>query len=328
MDPLSPSSFNHQFAKVNGINLHYVDEGTGPAIICVHGFPDLWYGWRNQIPHLVSLGYRVIVPDVRGYGQSDATKDVKDYSLKSIVNDLVSLLDTLNIREAVWAGHDWGGNIVWRAALWHPNRVIGVISYCTPYIVTPETYVPLDKFVEKSPNWSYQLYFRRPETTEELNKELPTFIRAMFRYYKDAARTSVFNPAVPLDQRTIKDVEHLERSSMFTQEQLDYYVSEFQRNGLEGPLNFYRVHQINWEEEREAGFLMNKIDKPCLMVTSGKDPVLPADRAAHMPKFISDLIQEHVEEAGHWLLDEQSQQCNDALTKYLKHLEDGGFVKK
>ncbi|KAJ1933575.1 hypothetical protein FBU59_005983, partial [Linderina macrospora] len=145
MDPRDPSSFNVQLTHVADIDLQYVDEGTGPVVICIHGFPDLWYGWRYQIRHLVSLGYRVIAPNVRGYGQTDATKDVKDYSLKNIVSDLVGLLDTLNIREAVWAGHDWGGSIAWRAALWHPERVIGVISFCTPYFLTRETYVPLEK---------------------------------------------------------------------------------------------------------------------------------------------------------------------------------------
>ncbi|ORX69719.1 alpha/beta-hydrolase [Linderina pennispora] len=328
MDPLNPDSFNHKFATVNGTTIHYVDEGTGPVILCFHGFPDLWYGWRKQIPYLVSLGYRVIAPDTHGYGQTDAPKDLKAYGAKNIVNDFVSLLDTLNIREAVWAGHDWGGLVAWRAALWHPERVIGVISYCTPYIPTADTFTPLEDFVVKFPNWSYQLYFQRPEATDELNKEIPLFLTALFRHYKDFAKTSIFNPAVPPEQRTITDVRGLERSSVFTQGQLDYYIGEFQRKGMEGPLNAYRVRKINWEDEHEAGFLMNKIDKPSMMVTAGHDGALPAKWTEHMPKFIPDLMQEHVEESGHWILDEQPEFCNSAFAKFLKHLEDSGLIQK
>ncbi|KAJ2339122.1 hypothetical protein GGF43_006713, partial [Coemansia sp. RSA 2618] len=146
---MDPESFNHCFALVNGIRMHYVDQGTGPlAVLCVHGFPDLWYGWRFQIPFLVSLGYRVVVPDMRGYGQTDATHALSGYTAKSITHDLVALLDHLGISTAVWAGHDWGGMHVWRAALWHPERVLGVISFCTPFSETPKEGATLERFVQ------------------------------------------------------------------------------------------------------------------------------------------------------------------------------------
>ncbi|KAJ1931488.1 hypothetical protein EC988_009771, partial [Linderina pennispora] len=157
MDPLDPASFRHRFARVNGINLHYVDEGSGPkTIICVHGFPDLWYGWRYQIPYLVKLGYRVIVPDVRGYGQTDAPAGIANYTSKTIVKDLVGLLDFLNIRDAVWVGHDWGAWMVWRAALWHPERVRAVAAYCVSYTPTMSRHIPLEQVAKRRPNWKYQ----------------------------------------------------------------------------------------------------------------------------------------------------------------------------
>ncbi|KAJ1939096.1 Bifunctional epoxide hydrolase 2, partial [Linderina macrospora] len=128
--------------------------------------------------------------------------------------------------------------------------------------------------------------------------------------------------------RSIRDVEKQKRSSLVTLGQLDYYVSEYQWNGIDGPLLFYHAHQLNWEEEREAGFLMSKIEKPCMMVTAGKDNALPAKWAAHMPDFIPDLMQEHIEDSGHWVLVEQPKLCNTAFSNYLQHLEDNGFVEK
>ncbi|ORX69709.1 alpha/beta-hydrolase [Linderina pennispora] len=328
MDPLNPDSFNHKFATINGTTIHYVDEGTGPVILCFHGFPDLWYGWRKQIPYLVSLGYRVIAPDTHGYGQTDAPKDLKAYGAKNIVNDFVSLLDTLNIREAVWAGHDWGGNIAWRAALWHPERVIGVISYCTPYFLSPEKYIPLDESAAQIPELSYQLYFGRAETTHEFNKELPLLIRALFRPRNEFLSMNIFSPIVPVEQRTLTDVKGLELSGLLTQQQYEYYISELEKNGMEGPLNYYRVYQINWEDEHEAGLLMGKIDKPCMMVTAGYDAALPAEWVEHMLQFAPNMTQEHIKESGHWILNEQPESSNNAFAKFLKHLEDSGFVKK
>ncbi|RUS15895.1 Alpha/Beta hydrolase protein [Endogone sp. FLAS-F59071] len=113
MDPLNPESFTHKKAFVNGINLHYIDEGrdvNGVLILC-HGFPDLWYGWRYQIKFLVQKGFQVLVPDLRGFGQSDAPRcppnSFSAYSWKTIVTDLRDLMDALSIPRAIFIGHDW-----------------------------------------------------------------------------------------------------------------------------------------------------------------------------------------------------------------------------
>ncbi|KAJ1965130.1 hypothetical protein GGI12_000975 [Dipsacomyces acuminosporus] len=322
MDPLNPASFNHKSATVNGIRMHYVDEGTGPkTIICVHGFPDLWYGWRYQIPHLVSLGYRVIVPDVRGYGQTDAPGKVAGYTAKSVVTDLVSLLDVIGVHKAVWAGHDWGGFHVWRAAMWYPERVTGVISFCTPYVATRSEKVPLDEVVKASPNWTYQLYFRRQETINDLNEEIPLFLTALFRKHDELVMSSVFSQTLPIDQRTITDVRGVQRSSLLSEAELQYYISEYKRHGMGGPTNYYRVWEMNWQEEHDAGFLNTKINKPSMMVTVDKDRALPAEMTKGMEDYIPGLMRAHIQGSGHWVLAEQKDQANAALTQYLKALE-------
>ncbi|CAJ0847880.1 6995_t:CDS:2, partial [Entrophospora sp. SA101] len=110
LDPLNPESFKHKFSFVNGITYHYVDEGEEilkkEVIFLCHGFPDLWYGWRYQIPFLVSKGYRVIVPDLRGCGQTEAPhcppNDLHQYGFKNICKDMTELMNQLNIPKAIF----------------------------------------------------------------------------------------------------------------------------------------------------------------------------------------------------------------------------------
>lgn len=120
--------------KANGINLAVHDSGSGPAVVLLHGFPGLAFTWRHQIPALAAAGYRVIVPDLRGYGRSDAPKAVEDYDIAHLTGDLVGLLDALRIEKAVFVGHDWGGLLAWQMPLLHQARVAGVIGVSTPFL--------------------------------------------------------------------------------------------------------------------------------------------------------------------------------------------------
>ena len=116
-------SFNSRRVEVNGISLNVIDEGSGPAVLLVHGFPDDHSVWRKQIPVLVGAGYRVIAPDTRGCGDSDAPPERGAYRIDLLVSDLVALLDALDIRKAKLVAHDWGAVIAWRLCIEHPERI-------------------------------------------------------------------------------------------------------------------------------------------------------------------------------------------------------------
>ncbi|MFC7557235.1 alpha/beta fold hydrolase [Pseudoroseomonas wenyumeiae] len=122
-----------RMVKTNNINLAVHEAGSGPAVVLLHGFPGLAFTWRHQIPALAAAGYRVIVPDLRGYGRSDAPKAIEDYDIAHLTGDLVGLLDTLGIEKAIFMGHDWGGLLAWQMALLHAGRVAGVIGVNTPH---------------------------------------------------------------------------------------------------------------------------------------------------------------------------------------------------
>jgi len=111
--------------------------GSGPAAVFVHGFPDLALGWQHQLSAVADAGFRVIAPDMCGYGGSSCPPDVEQYSLSELTGDLVALLDTLDIDQAVLVGHDWGGFVTWRMSVLNPDRVVRAAAACTPYMPFP-----------------------------------------------------------------------------------------------------------------------------------------------------------------------------------------------
>src|SRR4051794_26077239 len=98
---------------VNGVELHVVEEGSGKPVILSHGFPELAYSWRHQLPALAAAGYRAVAPDQRGYGHSSRPEAIEDYDIVHLTDDLVALLDDLGEEKAVFVGHDWGAMVVW-----------------------------------------------------------------------------------------------------------------------------------------------------------------------------------------------------------------------
>ena len=117
----------------NGIRLHVTDQGTGPLVILCHGWPELAYSWRHQIRALAAAGYRVVAPDMRGYGRSDAPDDVNAYSILHLVGDMVGLVHACGERQAIIVGHDWGGALAWHLGAHHPERVRSLTVLSTPH---------------------------------------------------------------------------------------------------------------------------------------------------------------------------------------------------
>ena len=118
---------------VNGIELAVLAEGKGPLVVLAHGFPDLALTWRLQVPALVAAGYRVVAPDMRGYGASSRPEPVEAYRSDVLGDDLVGLLDHEDVPRAHFVGHDWGASSVWPLGLTHPDRVLSLTGLSVPY---------------------------------------------------------------------------------------------------------------------------------------------------------------------------------------------------
>ncbi|KAG0209673.1 hypothetical protein BGX28_010052, partial [Mortierella sp. GBA30] len=175
---IAPTSFQHKFVTTCGYKYHYVEEGdpNGEPLLLVHGFPDLWYGWRHQIKYLATLGYRVITVDCLGYGQTDSPMELNEYGFKSICKHLAGVLDALHIPKVTIIGHDWGGAVVWRFGLYYPERLHGIISICTPYNPPAIKFRTLEEIVQAVPEFEYQLNFANPATTPKMDEKVDAFL--------------------------------------------------------------------------------------------------------------------------------------------------------
>src|SRR5438874_7438495 len=123
----------HRFVETNGLRMHIAEEGSGPLVVLLHGFPELWYSWRHQLTALAEAGYHVVAPDQRGYGQTDRPADAQQYTQLHLVGDVIGLLDALGEAQAVVVGHDWGAPVAWNTALLRPDRIRGVAALSVPY---------------------------------------------------------------------------------------------------------------------------------------------------------------------------------------------------
>jgi len=124
-------SHESQMLEVNGIHIHVITVGEGPAVVLLHGFPDTHMVWRKQVGVLAAAGFRVIAPDLRGYGRTDAPSEVRAYSLEQLRGDVIGLLDALHIEVASLVGHDWGGIIGWQLAALAPRRFRRFVALST-----------------------------------------------------------------------------------------------------------------------------------------------------------------------------------------------------
>ncbi|KAM5165448.1 bifunctional epoxide hydrolase 2 [Mantella aurantiaca] len=313
-----PDNVSHGFVSIKpGVKLHYVEMGNGPAICLCHGFPESWYSWRYQLPALAAAGYRVIAPDMKGYGDSSAPYEIEEYSQQELCKDLVVFLEKLGISQATLIGHDWGGTLVWNMALFFPERVRAVASLNTPFFgINPD--VPVMELIKANPIFDYQLYFQEQGVAEaELEKNLERTFNIFFR------GTGEKEKAPRLGTKSVRErgglfvglPEEMPRSKMLSKSDLQYYISQFKKSGFRGPLNWYRNMDRTWEWVRTAHDW--KIRVPALMVTAGKDPVLLPVMTTGMEDRIPNLTRGHIEECGHWTQMDRPAALNEILIKWL-----------
>ncbi|XP_038055444.1 bifunctional epoxide hydrolase 2-like isoform X2 [Patiria miniata] len=319
---VDPEKIAHGYVTTeDGVKLHYVEMGEGPAVILCHGFPESWYSWRKQIPALALAGYRVIVPDQRGFGHSSSPADVKDYTHEHFCKDIKSIMDSLSIPRFTIVGHDWGGFVAWKTAIRFPSRIRAVAGVNTPYFPPNPKVNPFDKIREDPGMFDYQLYFQEPGVAEaELEKDLEKTFKFFFRgsskqdYYPGMEKFGI-NNARARGGLLVGVPDDLPMPSLLTEKDLAYYVKQYKTSGFRGPLNWYRNTDQNWRDSvKDAG---RKIYAPALMVTAEKDPVLVPEMSKAMEGWVPNLSRVHIEECGHWTQMEKPTELNEGLIKWL-----------
>src|SRR5215813_9839955 len=169
-----------RFINANGIRLRIAEEGRGPLVLLLHGWPESWYSWRHQLPALAAAGYHAVAPDMRGYGGTSRPDAVDAYDILDLTGDVLGLMDALGEARAVLVGHDWGAPVVWNLALRAPERVRGVVGMSVPFTARssrPPTEIWRHLFKD---NWFYILYFQEPGIADaDLSRDPATTLRRL-----------------------------------------------------------------------------------------------------------------------------------------------------
>ena len=306
------------------VDLHVVEAGEGFPVVLAHGFPDLSYTWRRQVPALAAAGYRVIAPDQRGYGRSSRPADVEAYDIVHLTDDLIGLVDDLREQQAVFVGHDWGALVVWALAQMAPDRVAAVVGMGTPLLPRGTTLPTTLLRQFAGDQWFYLLYVQEPDVPEaDLERDVRTSVRRML--------TGLRSDAV-VASRTLGDrrgiVDRLDDVAVLPEwlpaDELDHYVDEFTRTGFTGALNWYRNFDRNWTlTPHLAGAI---VSVPSLYVAGASDPM----QALHPPALAEPWLGDHrgtvlIEGAGHWVHQEEPDAVNARLLDFLAEVvkDDG-----
>ncbi|KAI1871469.1 uncharacterized protein JN550_004463 [Neoarthrinium moseri] len=290
------------------------------TIVLIHGFPDLAFGWRVQIPYLQAQGYRVIAPDMLGYGGTDAPQSLEHYSLKSMALDIAKLAQLFvgETGQVILGGHDWGGGLVWRIALWHPELIKGAFTVCTPFMPPSPHYSSLEEVVAKLPNFSYQTQFAGLEVEQQIQGE--TKLRQFFN--------AVYGAEGPSGEVGLKvkgggiqfaNLPKLGQSPLLTSDELDFYVEQYMRQEapqMRGPLNWYRISSLTHREELELTEKPVLFEFPAMLITATEDEALPPWMSHGMEQYFKNLKRVDVK-ASHWALTEAGEQVNREIAKWI-----------
>lgn len=309
---------------VDGVELHVVEAGEpgAPVVLLAHGFPELAYSWRHQMLPLAAAGYHMVAPDQRGYGGTTAPEAITDYDILALTGDLVGVLDDVGAEQATVVGHDWGSMVVSHLAMLHPDRVRALVNMSVPHLGRGQVRPTEVMRQLMGDNFFYMLYFQEPGVADaNLGADAEVTMRRMLCGTRigaggddpDAA-ARFFAPGPEGFVERLPDVTEL--PDWLTPEELDHYVAAFTRTGFTGGINWYRNLDRNWELTPQLDGVT--VDVPALFIGGALDPVLmmspPALAHDHLTDHRGDVL---VDDAGHWVQQEQPGDTNRALLEFL-----------
>ena len=313
----------------NGVDLYVETAGDqdAPAVVLSHGWPELSYSWRHQMPALADAGYYVIAPDQRGYGKSTRPDAIADYDIVHLTDDLLGVLDALGKDSAIFVGHDWGSMVVGQMALLHPDRVAGLVNMSVPFLPRGEV-SPVTMFRQLfGDTFFYILYFQEPGVADaDLGRDPATTMRRLLAGAKVREGEGLDATGLTSPDQTAGFVERMPEPDALpdwlTQEELDHYVAEFTRTGFTGGVNWYRNFDRNWELTPQLADA--KVTVPSLFISGRLDPVIRATP----PEAVTHLLADHrgdvlIDGAGHWVQQEKPDEVNAALVSFLRDVYEG-----
>jgi pimeloyl-ACP methyl ester carboxylesterase len=310
-----------RFLDVNGVRLRVYEAGPphGPLVILAHGFPELAFSWRHQLPVLAAAGYRVLAPDQRGYGGSDRPEPMEAYDITALSADLVGLIDDAGADRAAVIGHDMGAMVAWNTALLHPDRVAAVAGLSFPPVPRPRT-PPTEAFRRiVGDNFFYILYFQRPgpadaEMADDPHRAMRRLLGGMQAPQDEAAALRMLAPGPEGFIDRLSEPQRL--PEWLTEAELDHYAKEFGRTGFSGALNWYRNFDRNWHILGSPA--AETVGVPALFIGGAADPVLAFTRIDRAGDVVTGPYRQvMLEGAGHWIQQERPDEVNAELLGFL-----------
>ena len=302
--------------ETSDIGLAVYELGEGPAVILVHGFPELAYSWRHQLPALAAAGYRAIAVDMRGYGSSGKPPQVTDYTIQHLVGDLKGLCAALSIDRAIFVGHDWGAMVVWQMALLAPGRMAGLINLNIPHIPRPPIN-PLTYMRFKLGKDFYIVNFQNSDEADRRFAEDPRrFINTMMRRRQFSSGASRTRPAkrLPLSLLQALANDNPPGEPLLGEAELDVYANAFASGGFSGPINWYRNWARNWKSTKGVD---QTTRIPALFVGAVNDAIISRKQIDAMKPRVTDLEVEMIDNCGHWTQQERPQELNSIMLDWL-----------
>lgn len=280
------NELEHHTVNANGIRIHYVAKGDGPLVVLCHGWPESWYSWRHQIEALAAAGYRAVALDMRGYGRTSRPDHVSAYDVTHLVGDIVGLVGAIGAETAVVVGHDWGAPVAWTSALARPDLFRAVVGLSVPYhppITLPPGVTMTDLLrAQAGDGDNYRVYIadgRRAEV--DFEKDVRRYLKGvLYSLSGDIGSGNQFNGVLNRGQDlsaalTVPD----QLPDWVNEEDLDFYVAEFERTGLTGGFNYYR--NMDALPGCLAPYKGRTIGQPSLYITGEFDRVAGNNPKSH-----------------------------------------------
>ncbi len=304
------------FIDSNGIRLAVYEQGEGPAVILLHGFPELAFSWRHQLAALAEAGYRAIAPDQRGYGKSSVQPRVSDYTVEKLIADTHGLLDALELSSAVFVGHDWGALLLWQMAMLAPERIDKLIILNIPHYPR-STEDPVAIWRERFGDEFYIVNFQdSDEADRTFAADTAHFFDVTMR--RNQMSREVFDLMAP-ENKVVSLLKPLARKKhrgepILTTEERDYYAAAFAASGFTGAINWYRNWTHNWK--RLEG-VEQTIDIPTLFIGADDDVIIAPEHIEGMKLLVTDLDIHMLANCGHWSQQEKPAEVNRLILDWL-----------
>lgn len=312
----SPRFPDATLVNAGDIDLAVHQAGEGPPVFLVHGFPELAFSWRHQVPALAGAGYHVVAPDMRGYGESGKPPNVADYTIQKLTGDLVGLMDAMDLEKAVIIGHDWGALVTWQMALLAPERMAGLVALNIPFFKRPPIN-PITYMRYKLGKDFYIVNFQNSDEADQRFAENPKrFIDVMMRRRLiDRQKTKKKRgKRRPLSLLEMLDREDPGGEVLLTPEELHVYAEAFARSGFTGPINWYRNFAHNWKSTKRVEQIVRI---PSLFVGASDDAIVSRSQIEAMKPSVPDLEIRMINDCGHWTQQEKPEELNEILLSWL-----------